>query len=142
MVIRGLPAAPIGEARSPAPSVSPMSAVDSLPTSGTPGKRSYVQHPTLWLEDGNITLISSQPGAQGFRVHQSMLAMHSAHFADLLKLPPADHAASKPLQDRVTKIKNCQYTLTNCSAYDLSCFLQFSYDRKYALFQGLKRTVF
>ncbi|KAH7910070.1 hypothetical protein BJ138DRAFT_1153834 [Hygrophoropsis aurantiaca] len=54
----------------------------------------FHKHESLYLSDGNIAI--SAPRASGgemvFRVHQSMLAMHSKIFADMFSLPQSDEA--------------------------------------------------
>lgn len=56
------------------------------------------KHPTLYLADGNICLAAPQttdsenrdtPRWLVFRVHQTMLSMHSPVFGDMLALRPS-----------------------------------------------------
>lgn len=52
------------------------------------------RHSTLWFSDGNIVLASKfkdTPGLQGtmlFRVHRSVLSMHSPVFKDMFDVVP------------------------------------------------------
>lgn len=47
------------------------------------------QHDLLWFEDGNVILITED--RVGFKVHKSVLSLHSDLFKDLFKLPqPAE----------------------------------------------------
>lgn len=41
-------------------------------------------HAVFWLEDGNVILVAEN---MGFRVHRTILSMHSAFFRDMFSLP-------------------------------------------------------
>jgi len=54
-----------------------------------PGLSVIRRVPELWIDDGNIVL---QAEDVQFKVHRSILSMHSPVFAALLRSPPSDGA--------------------------------------------------
>ncbi|KAF8992306.1 hypothetical protein BDZ89DRAFT_1151160 [Hymenopellis radicata] len=89
---------------------------------------SYVHDTTLWLKDGNIILVSSQPQAKGFRVHRSILAMHSEFFADMFNLARPEEPARKEAREWS---EDCTTLPLTDGSHDVYCFLQYLYVPNY-----------
>lgn len=76
------------------PNPGRVSNADVIPKAAT----SIVVQGYPWLEDGNIIL---QTGHIQFRVHKSVLSIHSSVFADMFSLPVPNAAAPEDSQGTV-----------------------------------------
>ncbi|KAF9558726.1 hypothetical protein CPC08DRAFT_638595 [Agrocybe pediades] len=92
---------------------------------GTP--KSY-----LWFEDGNVVL---QAQDTLFRVHQSVLSLHSEVFSDMFKLPLPSDDTSQPMFEQ-----GCPLISLSDSAEDLTCLLSNIYEncKKYDYRQAME----
>lgn len=89
---------------------------NASPTQQSP--RLYQQHASLWYDDGSVIL-----NAEGvlFRVHMSVLSVHSRVFADLFKVP-------QPPSERDNLAYGCPEVHLQDSADDVTSLLKALYD--------------
>lgn len=80
------PAASVGEAPQ-VPASLPLP-----PTAAVRRKTTNFKRGSLWMMDGNIVI---KAGRVRFRVHKSVLSLHSPVFRDMLQLPPPPSEANK-----------------------------------------------
>ncbi|KAF9558725.1 hypothetical protein CPC08DRAFT_751318 [Agrocybe pediades] len=80
-----------------------------------PAERSY-----LWFNDGNVVL---QAEKKLFRVHKTVLALHSDFFSDMFSLPEPQDDASQPTCD-----EGCPLIFLSDSATDVTCLLSSIYE--------------
>ncbi|KAF9467030.1 hypothetical protein BDZ94DRAFT_1250360 [Collybia nuda] len=87
--------------------------------SETEGPHDFSRSESMWLEDGNIILLAQNTQ---FRVHRTVLAMHSTVFQDMFGIPQP--------QEEPT-IDGCAVVHLSDSAQDVEHFLNALYKRSY-----------
>jgi hypothetical protein len=79
----------------------------------------------FWLDDGSVILIC---GTIGFRVHRSVLSMHSEIFRGMLAR--TDHATAQTKQAAHETFDGCLVFRLQDAHSDMRYFLRAIYDRK------------
>ncbi|KZT21146.1 hypothetical protein NEOLEDRAFT_1158295 [Neolentinus lepideus HHB14362 ss-1] len=88
-------------------------------------RTSLVRHPDLWFVDGSVIL---QADTTGFRVHTSILSLHSTFFRDLFSLPgPTDPSSSRIGVNMNEELDGCPLVVLHDSPDDLANLLKALY---------------
>lgn len=90
-------------------------------------------HPELYFEDGNVVLSAcARDGVRRYyRVHRSILCIHSPVMADMFKIPPLRD--SGPGHEIVETYDGVLHIQMPDTAEDIESFLQVLYDPQYVL---------
>ncbi|TFK52098.1 hypothetical protein OE88DRAFT_1658894 [Heliocybe sulcata] len=94
--------------------------------SSSPKCSSLTRHPELWFIDGSVIL---QADTTIFRVHASILSLHSGFFRDMFSLPgPSDPSSSRKVGVNMNEeLDGCPLVLLHDKSDDLASLLKALY---------------